>query len=124
MLGGFAGLALLLAAIGTYGVLSYMVAERRREIGIRMALGADRTRVLMQVMKQGLLLTTIGIAGGLAGAFALNQLIASLLFGVRPTDPMTMVLVVLTITIVAIAACWLPAWRASRLDPNAVLRND
>ena len=124
LLGGFAGLALLLAAIGTYGVLSYMVVERRREIGIRMALGADRTRVLAQVMKQGLLLTTIGIAGGLAGAFALNRLIASLLFGVRPTDPLTMVFVVFTITLVAIAACWLPAWRASRLDPNVVLRND
>ena len=124
LLGGFAGIALLLAAIGTYGVLSYMVAERRREIGIRMALGADRGRVLAQVMKQGLSLTAIGIAGGLAGAFTLNQLIASLLFGVRPTDPTTLALVVMTIVVVAIAACWLPAWRASRLDPNAVLRND
>jgi predicted lysophospholipase L1 biosynthesis ABC-type transport system permease subunit len=124
LLGGFAGIALLLAAIGTYGVLSYMVAERRREIGIRMALGADRGRVLAQVMKQGLFLTTIGIAGGLAGAFALNRLIASLLFGVRPTDPTTLALVVMTIVVVASAACWLPAWRASRLDPNAVLRND
>ena len=101
-----------------------MVAERRREIGIRMALGADRGRVLAQVMKQGLFLTTIGIAGGLAGAFALNRLIASLLFGVRPTDPTTLALVVMTIVVVASAACWLPAWRASRLDPNAVLRND
>ena len=91
LLGGFAGLALLLAAIGTYGVLSYMVAERRREIGIRMALGADQGSVLAQVMKQGLMLTTIGIVVGLAGAFALNRLIASLLFGVQPTDPTTMV---------------------------------
>jgi predicted permease len=124
LLGGFAGIALLLAAIGTYGVLSYMVAERRREIGIRMALGADRGRVLAHVLKQGLMLTAIGIAGGLAGAFALNQLIASLLFGVRPTDPATLALVVMTIVVVAMAACWLPAWRASRLDPNAVLRND
>ncbi len=78
---------MLLAAIGTYGVLSYMVAERRREIGIRMALGADQGSVLAQVMKQGLMLTTIGIVVGLAGAFALNRLIASLLFGVQPTDP-------------------------------------
>ena len=124
LLGGFAGIALLLAAIGTYGVLSYMVAQRRREIGIRMALGADRGRVLAHVLKQGLILTTIGIAGGLAGAFALNQVIASLLFGVRPTDPTTLALVVMTIVAVAIAACWLPAWRASRLDPNAVLRSD
>jgi putative ABC transport system permease protein len=124
LLGGFAGMALLLAAIGTYGVLSYMVAERRREIGIRMALGADQGRVLAEVMKQGLVLTTIGIVGGLAGAFALNRLIASLLFGVRPTDPMTLVAVVMTITLVAAIACWIPAWRASRLDPNVVLRNE
>lgn len=123
LLGGFAGLALLLAAIGTYGVLSYSVAERRREIGIRMALGADQGSVLAQVMKQGLVLTTIGIVAGLAGAFALNRLIASLLFGVRPTDPITMVAVVATITLVAAIACWLPAWRASRVDPNVVLRD-
>jgi predicted permease len=124
LLGGFAGLALLLAAIGTYGVLSYMVAERRREIGIRMALGADAGNVLGDVMKQGLTLTTIGIVAGLAGAFAMNRLIASLLFGVQPTDPMTMVAVVGTITLVAAVACWLPAWRASRVDPNIVLRDD
>jgi predicted permease len=124
LLGGFAGLALLLAAIGTYGVLSYMVAERRREIGIRMALGADQGNVLAQVMKQGLTLTTIGIVVGLAGAFALNRLIASLLFGVQPTDVTTMVAVVATITLVAALACWVPAWRASRVDPNVVLRDD
>jgi putative ABC transport system permease protein len=124
LLGGFAGLALLLAAIGTYGVLSYMVAERRREIGIRMALGADQTEVLGQVMKQGLLLTTIGIVAGLAGAFALNRLITSLLFGVQPTDMTTIVGVVATITLVAAVACLLPAWRASRVDPNVVLRDD
>ena len=124
LLGGFAGLALLLAAIGTYGVLSYMVAERRREIGIRMALGADQSSVLGSVMKQGLTLTTIGIVVGLGGAFALNRLIASLLFGVQPTDTITMVGVVATITLVAAVACWLPAWRASRVDPNVVLRDD
>jgi predicted permease len=124
LLGGFAALALLLAAIGTYGVLSYMVAERRREIGIRMALGADQGSVLAQIMKQGLVLTSIGIAIGLAGAFAMNRVIASLLFGVQPTDPTTMVSVVATITLVAAVACWLPAWRASRVDPNIVLRDD
>jgi len=124
LLGGFAALALLLAAIGTYGVLSYMVAERRREIGIRMALGADQGNVLSEVMKQGLTLTTIGIVAGLAGAFGLNRLIASLLFGVQPTDVPTMVGVVATITLVAAVACWLPAWRASRVDPNVVLRDD
>ncbi len=121
LLGAFAGLALLLAAIGTYGVLSYMVAERRREIGIRMALGADQGSVLAQVMKQGLVLTTVGVIVGLAGAFALNRLIASLLYGVQPTDPTTIVAVVATITLVAAVACWIPAWRASRLDPNVVL---
>jgi predicted permease len=124
LLGGFAGLALLLAAIGTYGVLSYMVAERRREIGIRMALGADQSSVLGSIMKQGLTLTTVGIVVGLAGAFALNRLIASLLFGVQPTDTITMVGVVATITLVAAVACLLPAWRASRVDPNVVLRDD
>ena len=124
LLGGFAGLALLLAAIGTYGVLSYMVAERRREIGIRMALGADQGNVLSQVLKQGLLLTTVGVIAGLAGAFALNRLIASMLYGVQPTDPATLVVVVVTITLVATVACWLPAWRASRVDPIVVLRED
>ena len=124
LLGAFAGLALLLAAIGTYGVLTYMVAERRREIGIRMSLGADRSRVLAQIMKQGLLLTGIGVVVGLAGAFGLNRLIASMLFGVQPTDATTLVAVTATIVLVAAVACGLPAWRASRLDPNVVLRDD
>jgi predicted permease len=113
LLGGFAGLALLLAAIGTYG-----------EIGIRMALGADQGSVLSSVMKQGLSLTGIGIVIGLAGAFAMNRLISSLLFGVQPTDTPTMIAVVGTITLVAAVACLVPAWRASRVDPNIVLRDD
>jgi predicted permease len=121
---GFAGLALLLAAIGTYGVLSFMVAERRREIGIRLALGENRLSVLAHVMRQGLMLTGAGIVTGVAAALALNRLMSSLLFGVRPTDPVTMIAVVATIAIVAAAACWVPAWRASRLDPNVVLRED
>jgi predicted permease len=124
LMGVFAGVALLLAAIGTYGVLSYMVAERRREIGIRMALGADRSRVLAQIMKQGLLLTGIGVVAGVAGAVGLNRLIGSLLFRVQPTDPATVTVVVGTILFVAAVASWLPAWRASRLDPSVVLRND
>ena len=124
LLGAFAGLALLLAAIGTYGVLSYMVAERRREIGIRMALGADQGSVLGGVMKQGLTLTSVGVVVGLAGALALNRLIASLLFGVKPSDPATMVGVVVTIAVVAAIACLLPAWRASRVDPIVVLRDE
>jgi predicted permease len=123
LLGLFAGLALLLAAVGTYGVLSYLVAERRTEISIRMALGADRSSVLVHVMREGLLLTGIGVVVGLAGAFGLSRLIASLLFGVGPTDLPTVAGVTATIIIVAAAACLLPSWRASRLDPNAVLRS-
>jgi ABC-type antimicrobial peptide transport system permease subunit len=123
-LGAFAVLALLLAAIGTYGVLSYMVSERRREIGIRVALGAVRSHVLTQIMKQGLQVAALGITFGLAGALAVNRLIASLLFGVRPTDTLTIAFVIATITVVAVVASWLPAWRASRLDPNAVLRDE
>src|SRR5690242_10970740 len=118
LLGAFAGLALLLAAIGTYGVLSYMVTERRREIGIRVALGATRSRVLTQIMKQGLQVTALGITIGLAGALAVNRLIASLLFGLHPTDTVTIALVIAMITAVAVIASLLPSWRASRLYPN------
>jgi putative ABC transport system permease protein len=122
LLGVFAGLALLLAAVGTYGVVSSIVAERRNEIGIRMALGANRSSVLAHVMREGLLLTGVGVVIGLAGAFGLNRLIASLLFGVRPTDVSTVAGVAATMILVATVACLLPAWRASRLDPSAVLR--
>ena len=115
LIGGFAGLALLLAAVGTDGVLSHMVAERRREIGIRLALGADNSRVMGEIMRQGLVLTAVGLVVGLAGAVGLNRLIASLLFGVQPTDTMTMASVVATITLVAAVACQYPpgARRAS-----------
>jgi putative ABC transport system permease protein len=124
LLGAFAVLALLLAAIGTYGVLSYIVTERRREIGIRVALGAARSDVLTQILKQGLQVTSLGVAIGLGGALAVNRLIASLLFGVQPTDVVTIAFVIATITAVAVVASWLPAWRASRVDPNAVLRDE
>jgi predicted permease len=124
LLGAFAGLALLLAAIGTYGVLSYTVTERRREIGIRVALGATRSHVLTQIMRQGLQVTAIGVTIGLGGALAVNRLIASLLFGVQPADIVTIAFVIATITTVSAVASWLPAWRASRLDPNVVLRDE
>jgi predicted permease len=124
LLGAFAGLALLLAAVGTYGVLSYMVTERRREIGVRMALGASRSSVIRLVMKQGLQATVIGVIVGVTSACAANRMIASLLFGVQPTDAATMAAVIATISTVAAVACWLPGWRASRLDPNVVLRGD
>jgi predicted permease len=124
LLGAFAGLALLLAALGTYGVLSFMVAERRREIGIRVAIGATRGSIVALVTRQGLVIVSIGLVAGLAGALGLNRLLASLLFGVEPTDPSTLAAVTCTIAIVAALACALPAWRASRLDPNVVLRGD
>jgi predicted permease len=123
LLGVFGGLALLLAAIGTYGVLSHMVTERRREIGIRVALGATSADVLTQILKQGLQVTTVGVAIGIAGALVVNRLIASLLFGVLPTDGATIAVVVAIVTTAAAAISWLPAWRASRLDPNVVLRD-
>ena len=124
LLGVFAGLALLLAALGTYGVLSYMVSERRREIGIRMALGAARGTVLVNVMRQGLTLTGIGVAAGIAGAFALTRLMTSLLFGVQPTDPFTLTGVVVSIAVIATIACLVPAHRATRVDPVVVLRDE
>jgi ABC-type antimicrobial peptide transport system permease subunit len=98
-----------------------MVTERRREVGIRIALGARRANVFALVMGQGLQLTMIGIALGVAGAFALNRLIASVLFGVQPTDVATLAAVIATITLVSTIACGLPAWRAARLDPNVML---
>jgi predicted permease len=122
LLVAFSALAVLLAAIGIYGVLSYMVTERRQEIGIRLALGARPATVLAAVMKQGLLLTAIGVVAGIAGALGATRLIGSLLFGVRPTDTATLVVVVAAMTVVAAVACWLPAWRAARVDPAIALR--
>jgi putative ABC transport system permease protein len=124
LLGIFAGLAILLAAIGSYGVLAYMVAERRREIGIRMALGADRGSVQRMILAQGLGLTLAGVVGGLAVAFAMNRVLASLLFGVRPSDPATIGGVVALIAAVALVACYLPARSATRVDPMIVLREE
>jgi predicted permease len=121
---GFAGLALLLAAIGTYGVLSYMVTQRRREIGIRMALGADRAMVLRGVMGQGLTLTCLGLLAGLAAALVLTRLMETLLFDVRPNDPATLAWVVGLVSAMAIAASLVPALRATRIDPIIALKED
>jgi predicted permease len=118
----FSALALVLAAIGTYGVLAFMVAERRREIGIRLALGAKRGRLLRQVMTRGLTPVGLGLSVGLAGAIGLSRFLASLLFGVEPMDATTLAIAITTVAGMAALACWLPAWRASRLDPNVVLR--
>jgi ABC-type antimicrobial peptide transport system permease subunit len=124
LLTGFAGLALLLAAIGTYGVLSYVVTQHRHEIGIRMALGAERARVLRSVMGEGLKLTCVGVLAGLAGALALTRVMETLLFGVRPSDPATLAGVAALITAVAAAASVVPALRATRVDPIVALKDE
>jgi ABC-type antimicrobial peptide transport system permease subunit len=122
MLGSFAALALLLAVVGIYGVMSHAVAQRRREIGVRMALGAQKNDVLSLMIGGGLRLTLAGIAIGLAGAFALTRYLSSLLFQITPTDPLTFGLVVALAGAAAFVACWLPARRAARLDPMMALR--
>jgi putative ABC transport system permease protein len=124
LFGGFAFLALLLAAIGTYGVLSYLVTQRRREIGIRMALGAGRETILRSIMAHGLTLALIGLAAGLAAALVLTRVMEALLFGVRPNDPGTLVGVAALIATVAAAASLVPAFRATRVDPVATLREE
>jgi putative ABC transport system permease protein len=118
----FGLVALVLAAIGIYGVLSGNVTERRREIGIRLALGAQASVVLKLVLWQGLKLSVIGIALGLLGALALTSLLQSLLFGISATDPLTFVVIALLLLSVALSACWFPARRAMRVDPLVALR--
>jgi predicted permease len=122
LLGSFAALALLLAVVGIYGVMSYAVTQRRREIGVRMALGAQRSNVLGLIIHGGLRLTLLGVALGLAGAFVLTRYLSSLLYSVKATDPLTFLGIALALTGVALLACWLPARRAARTDPIAALR--
>jgi putative ABC transport system permease protein len=124
LLGLFAGLATLLAAIGIFGVMNYSVTLRTREIGLRMALGAQPGQVLMLILRQGLLLTAIGIATGLAGALALTRVMSGLLFGVGSTDPATFAAIALLLTFVSLIACYLPARRATRVTPLIALRYD
>lgn len=124
LIGAFAGVALLIAAIGVYGVTSHAVARRTHELGIRMALGAARRDLLLLVMRQGLRPALAGLAGGLAGAWALTRWLRSLLYGVSPTDLSTYVFVGLLLMAVASLACWVPARRATRVSPMIALRTD
>ena len=122
LLGLFSGLALVLAAVGIYGVISYSVAQRTRDIGIRMALGASQSDVLRDVLGLGLRLTVIGLLLGLAGALAATRVLSSLLFGVHSTDALTFTAVSLILLTVALFASYLPARRATRVDPIVALR--
>jgi len=118
----FAGVALLLGAVGLYGVMAWVVAQRTREIGIRMALGAGRAEIFRLVVSQGLKLVTLGGMLGLAGAFAATRWIEGLLHNVPPRDPATLAGVTAVLALTALAACYIPARRATRVDPMVALR--
>ncbi len=124
LLGAFAGIALLLAMIGVYGVISYSVGRRTNEIGLRMALGAPRSSVFRLVLGEGMKLAMIGAVIGVVSALALTRLISNLLFGVTAHDPVTFTAVFLALTAVAALACWIPAWRAMKVDPLVALRHE
>jgi ABC-type antimicrobial peptide transport system permease subunit len=120
----FALAALLLAAVGLYGVMTYTVAARRREFGIRMAMGATRRDLLQNVLRGGLRVTAIGLMLGLPGSVAVARLMESELYQVRASDPAVLVCTGATVAFVALLACWIPAWQASTSEPTAALRAD
>jgi ABC-type antimicrobial peptide transport system permease subunit len=122
LLGIFATVALALAVVGLYGVLAYAVTQRQREIGVRMALGAQRHDVLGLVIGQGMRLAVIGIVIGLLGSFALTRVLQNLLYEVKPSDPLTFTAVTSLLCLVVLFACWFPARRAARVHPMEALR--
>jgi putative ABC transport system permease protein len=124
MMGVFAGTALALAGIGLYAAMAYAVAQRTHEIGVRLALGAPRRSILRLILGQGLKLTVVGMALGMAGSLALTRFMASLLYGVGATDALSFMLVSVMLAGAALLACWLPARRATRVDPMIALRSD
>ena len=124
LLGGLAGLALMLACVGIYGVIAYMVTQEHHEIGVRMALGADSARILRLILGRGFALTGTGVCMGTFAALVVTRYMKTLFFGVRPIDPVIFLLAAVLLTSIALAASYLPARRAMRIDPMVALRGE